>query len=101
MLNSFRFVGDDVNLFKNICADIFPKTKTPGITRKVLEAELKVTCKKNKLQPTSWFINKCLEFYEMIQVQHGIMIIGRPMTCKTKLWVVLSESLTKLSEENR
>ena len=37
----------------------------------------------------------------MLQVQHGIMIIGRPLTCKSVLWVILSESLSKLCEENR
>ena len=100
-INCPGFVGDDVGLFKGITSDIFPKTKKPEITRKILQEELEKTCRKNKWQPTPWLINKALEFYEMLQVQHGIMIIGRPLTCKSVLWVILSESLSKLCEENR
>ena len=75
----FRFVGDDVSLFKGITSDIFPKTKKPEITRKVLQQAIEEACKKNKLQSSPWLVMKCLEFYEMIQVQHGIMIIGRQL----------------------
>ena len=42
-----------------------------------------------------------IELYEMIKVQHGIMIIGRPMSCKSQLYSILSEALTKLAEENK
>ena len=100
-INCPGFVGDDVGLFKGITSDIFPKTKKPEITRKILQEELEKTCRKNKWQPTPWLINKALELYEMLQVQHGIMIIGRPLTCKSVIWVILSESLTNLFEEKK
>ena len=66
-------------MFKGITSDIFPKTKKPEVTRKVLQQAIEEACKKNKLQSSPWLVMKCLEFYEMIQVQHGIMIIGRQL----------------------
>jgi hypothetical protein len=35
----------------------------------------------------------------MIHVQHGIMLVGEPMSCKTKLYEVLADTLTNLSEK--
>jgi dynein heavy chain len=100
-VNLPQFVGDDVALFKGIVSDVFPKVSLPKMTRPVLKEALETTCKKNKLQPTPWFINKMIEFYEMIQVQHGIMVIGRPMSCKTQLYTILSETLTQLAETDK
>ena len=70
-------------------------------SRPVLKEALQQACKKHNLQATSWFVTKMIELYEMIKVQHGIMIIGRPMSCKSKLYSILSEALTKLAEENK
>ena len=70
-------------------------------SRPVLKEALEQACKKHNLQATSWFITKMIELYEMVKVQHGIMIIGRPMSCKSKLYSILSEALTKLAEENK
>ena len=39
------------------------------------------------------------QLYEMIHVQHGIMLVGEPMSCKTKLYEVLADTLTHLSEK--
>jgi hypothetical protein len=35
----------------------------------------------------------------MIHVQHGIMLVGDPMSCKTKLYEVLADTLTRMSEQ--
>ena len=66
-----------------------------------MKEALQQACKKHNLQATTWFVTKMIELYEMIKVQHGIMIIGRPMSCKSQLYSILSEALTKLAEENK
>ena len=75
-INLPQFVGDDLSLFKGIVSDVFPKIPAPSVSRPILRNGLEETCRKRNLQPTEWFIDKIIEFYEMIQVQHGIMIIG-------------------------
>ena len=71
------------------------------LCRPVLKEALQAACKKNKLQATEWFVKKMMELYEMIKVQHGIMVIGGPMSCKSQLYSILSEALTMLAEENK
>ena len=84
-------------MFKGITSDIFPKTKKPEITRKVLQQAIEEACKKNKLQSSPWLVMKCLEFYEMIQVQHGIMIIGRQLVI-LKFAFLNSETYTNFND---
>lgn len=100
-VNLPQFVGDDVSLFKGIVSDVFPKVAHPKIIRPVMLEGLKESCLKMGLEPTPWFLNKMMEFYEMLQVQHGIMIIGKPMSCKSSLYSILSEGLTLLAEQNK
>ena len=100
-VNLPQFVGDDISLFKGIVSDVFPNIPPPELNRPVLKEALQQACKKHNLQATSWFVTKMIELYEMIKVQHGIMIIGRPMSCKSQLYSILSEALTKLAEENK
>ena len=80
-------------MFKGITSDIFPKTKKPEITRKVLQQAIEEACKKNKLQSSPWLVMKCLEFYEMIQVQHGIMIIGRQLVIQNLFQELILKSI--------
>ena len=70
-------------------------------SRPVLTEALQQACKKHNLQATPWFVKKMIELYEMTKVQHGIMVIGGPMSCKSKLYMILSEALTILAEENK
>ena len=40
-----------------------------------------------------------MQLYEMLHIQHGIVLIGQTMSCKTTLWKMLAETLTCLAEE--
>ena len=40
-----------------------------------------------------------MQLYEMLHIQHGIVIIGETMSCKTMLYKMLAETLTFLADE--
>ena len=40
-----------------------------------------------------------MQLYEMLHIQHGIVLIGQTMSCKTTLYKMLAETLTCLAEE--
>ena len=40
-----------------------------------------------------------MELYEMLHIQHGIVLIGETMSCKTTLYKMLAETLTYLADE--
>lgn len=60
----------------------------PSFERAELIECLITEIKNKNLQPTPWFVEKCMQIYEMILVRHGLMIVGRPMGGKTSAYQV-------------
>lgn len=82
-VNLPKFLAQDVPLFEGIFSDLFPGVEIPKFERDELIQYLIQEIKKKNLQPTEWFVGKCMQIYEMILVRHGLMIVGRPMGGKT------------------
>lgn len=75
-------------LFQGIYADLFPGIDLPQFERdELIQCLLKELQRKN-LQATPWFVNKCMQIYEMILVRHGLMIVGEHMGGKTSAYQV-------------
>ncbi|CAH1180398.1 unnamed protein product, partial [Phaedon cochleariae] len=96
-VNLPKFLAQDVPLFIGIYKDLFPGIELPVFERADLIACLIEEIKKKNLQPTPWFVEKCMQIYEMILVRHGLMIVGRPMGGKTSAYQSLAEGLGSLA----
>lgn len=70
-------------LFEGIFSDLFPGIEVPNFERDELIECLMNELDKQNLQATPWFMNKCIQIYEMILVRHGLMVVGEPMGGKT------------------
>ena len=57
-INVPKFVSADMQLYKGIIQDLFPKVKPPQIERKTILTTFEERCKKNSLQATPWFSEK-------------------------------------------
>lgn len=84
-------------MFEGIYSDLFPGIELPKFERDELIELLIKEIKKKNLQPTPWFVEKCMQIYEMILVRHGLMIVGEPMGGKTSAYQVLQCSSIKKS----
>ncbi|KAG5895230.1 hypothetical protein JTB14_003447 [Gonioctena quinquepunctata] len=96
-VNLPKFLAQDIPLFEGIYNDLFPGVELPPFERADLIECLTEEIKKRNLQPTPWFIAKCMQIYEMILVRHGLMIVGRPMGGKTSAYQCLGEGLGSLA----
>ncbi|XP_076256705.1 dynein heavy chain 3, axonemal [Rhynchophorus ferrugineus] len=96
-VNLPKFLAQDVPLFIGIYQDLFPNVKVPTFERSELIECLLDHIKYKNLQPTPWFVEKCMQIYEMILVRHGLMVVGRPMGGKTCAYQSLAEALGRLS----
>lgn len=76
-------------LFEGIYSDLFPGIELPQFEREELIQCLLLELQKKNLQATPWFVNKCMQIYEMILVRHGLMIVGEHMGGKTSAYQVI------------
>lgn len=68
---------------------MFPGIELPKFERAELIELLIKEIKRRNLQATPWFVEKCMQIYEMILVRHGLMVVGEPMGGKTSAYQVL------------
>lgn len=88
-VNLPKFLQEDVPLFQGIYSDLFPGVDLPEAARDDIVRWLKICLEKKKLIPTTWFVEKVLQLYEMMLVRHGIMVVGATMGGKTTAWQVI------------
>ncbi|KAJ8964394.1 hypothetical protein NQ317_006775 [Molorchus minor] len=85
------------SLFIGIYADLFPGVDVPVFERAELIENLINEIHRRDLQSTPWFVEKCMQLYEMILVRHGLMVVGKPMAGKTCAYQSLADGLGKLA----
>ncbi|XP_078041170.1 dynein heavy chain 3, axonemal [Augochlora pura] len=100
-VNLPKFLAQDVPLFNGIYKDLFPGVDLPQADRDELIELVKVILEKRNLQATPWYMEKIVQIYEMILVRHGLMIVGRTLSGKTKAYQSLAEALGDLSGKRR
>ncbi|UPR05068.1 heavy chain of dynein [Chloropicon primus] len=97
-VNLCKFLSHDLPLFKGITNDLFPGVVLPKPDYDQLEEHMRKACVKFNLEETPYFFRKTIELYEMIQVRHGLMLVGLPMGGKSGSYKVLAEALTTIRE---
>ncbi|CAB0036402.1 unnamed protein product [Trichogramma brassicae] len=96
-VNLPKFLAQDLPLFEGIYTDLFPGTDLPSPDRDELLKLVKIQLVNRNLQATPWYVGKIMQIYEMILVRHGLMVVGEPLSGKTKAYQALADALTELS----
>ncbi|CAD8081115.1 unnamed protein product [Paramecium sonneborni] len=86
-VNLGKLINKDVQLFFSIIQDLFPNN---NIEQTYNDSSLLDTCQILKLESNEIFIKKCVQMDQLMNVRHGIMIIGETMSGKSKLIDVLA-----------
>ncbi|CAK9050366.1 Dynein axonemal heavy chain 1 (Axonemal beta dynein heavy chain 1) (Ciliary dynein heavy chain 1) (Heat shock regulated protein 1) (HSRF-1) (hDHC7) [Durusdinium trenchii] len=97
-VNVPKFLKDDLPLFYNIISDLFPGVEKPAIDYGKLDEMAQEKSKSFNLQPTDYFIKKQFELFDMIQVRHGMMLVGPTGGGKTCCYRTLQAACTALVE---
>eukprot|EP00698_Gefionella_okellyi_P007650 TRINITY_DN186_c0_g3_i1.p1 TRINITY_DN186_c0_g3~~TRINITY_DN186_c0_g3_i1.p1 ORF type:complete len:2618 (+),score=811.11 TRINITY_DN186_c0_g3_i1:164-8017(+) len=91
-----KFLPEDIILFSGIVSDLFPGTAPPEVDYGNLMQSLTDTCHARHLQPTEYFLLKCIQLFETTVVRHGLMLVGPTGGGKTSTLKVLAEAMTRL-----
>jgi len=100
-VNVPKFLKDDLPLFENIISDLFPGVERPQMDYGRLEEACHTESLAQNLQPVPYFVKKQFELFDMIQVRHGMMLVGPTGGGKTCCYRSLQRACTSLLDTSK
>ena len=91
-----KLVADDMPLLQSLIGSVFTGASVKQIEAHQLRALLVQVCKKRHLQPTSKFIEKALQLYQVQDIRHGVMMVGPSGSGKSSVLRCLVEAMEHL-----
>ncbi|XP_069582586.1 dynein axonemal heavy chain 14 [Ranitomeya imitator] len=88
-----KFLAEDVILFENIMADLFPGVNLQKASTEKLEEAIAASVRELGLQPWESQTEKVIQFYHQIMARHGVMLVGPTGGGKTTVRRVLEKTL--------
>ncbi|KAK9451852.1 dynein heavy chain, N-terminal region 1-domain-containing protein [Limtongia smithiae] len=88
-----KLVGDDVQELIRIEADVFPKIQYIPEKFTELRKSIVSVAESNGFSPTTDWIEKCIQVYQMQAIHHGVMMVGSSGSGKTAIWQTLLRAM--------
>uniref|UniRef100_K3WUC5 Dynein heavy chain, cytoplasmic n=1 Tax=Globisporangium ultimum (strain ATCC 200006 / CBS 805.95 / DAOM BR144) TaxID=431595 RepID=K3WUC5_GLOUD len=88
-----KLVAHDVPVFETLLKGVFPGTETHRIQEDVLRTKIVELAQKNYLVAHEQWVEKALQLYQVMQLRHGVMLVGPSGTGKSAAWRILLEAL--------
>jgi dynein heavy chain len=98
-VNIPKFTSNDIPLFLGITSDLFPGVTLPTPDYEKLLTAMNEVCKDLNLQPKKEFIEKCIQLYDTIMVRHGLMVVGKAFSGKSKVLSVLAKAISYIKDD--
>ena len=91
--NTPKIPNTDLPIFSRLILDLFPfADSVPRDFDEVLKAKVLKACDNKGLQKDYGFVKKVIEFQELLDVRHSVMLIGPAGCGKSTIWQTLQDS---------
>jgi len=87
--NTPKIPAQDTPIFLRLIADLFMGLDVPSKVNDDLRKVVAVVTKEERLQPDEMFLLKVLQFQELLDVRHSVMLLGPSGCGKTSIWKTL------------
>ena len=91
-----KLVAEDVPLFYSLLAAVFPNIDTNSADDIALSSAIRSVCAENNYECEDSWIEKLLQLRHVVDLRHGVMMVGPTCSGKTVAWRVLLKALTKV-----
>lgn len=89
--NTPKIPNNDLPIFLRLIADIFPGLELATKQNEKLKKTCTEVCAAKERQATPLFVAKVIQFQELLNVRHSVMLLGPPGSGKTAVWRTLSD----------
>ena len=88
--NTPKIPYNDIPIFLRLISDLFPGLEIPIKGNIVLHKLCSNVCKVTGLQGEETFVSKVLQFQELLDVRHSVVLLGPASSGKTSVWKTLA-----------
>jgi len=71
-----KLVADDISIFETILEEVFPGSQISKMEDEQLRGKLDLLCRSSNYVPAEQWVQKILQLKMIIEMRHGIMIVG-------------------------
>ncbi|KDO30766.1 hypothetical protein SPRG_04667 [Saprolegnia parasitica CBS 223.65] len=91
-----KLVASDVAIFETLLQGVFPGTDVHRVNEPELRAQIVEIATSKHLVPHDKWVEKALQLYQVMQLRHGVMLVGPSGMGKTTAWKVLLEAMERV-----
>jgi MoxR-like ATPase len=91
-----KLVADDMPLFSNLLTGVFPGVSSQEFQTLLLREELTKTCTAHHYQDTPAWVDKVIQLKDIMDINHGVIVVGPAGSGKSSAWRSLQESMDKV-----
>ncbi|RLN69358.1 hypothetical protein BBJ29_000235 [Phytophthora kernoviae] len=88
-----KLVSNDVPVFETLLKGVFPGTEAHRIDEGKLRAKVVELAKKGNYVASDQWVEKALQLYQVMQLRHGVMLVGASGSGKSSAWRVLMDAM--------
>jgi dynein heavy chain 1 len=81
-----KLVAEDLKVFVEILQEVFPGSAISSMENEILRAEMEKICSEKGYVADENFIQKMLQLKQVIEMRHGIMVVGKSGVGKVSLF---------------
>ncbi|OQR92538.1 dynein heavy chain [Achlya hypogyna] len=91
-----KLVASDVTIFETLLQGVFPGTDVHRVNEPELRAHIVEIAAAKQLVAHDKWVEKALQLYQVMQLRHGVMLVGPSGMGKTTAWQVLLEAMERV-----
>eukprot|EP00052_Salpingoeca_macrocollata_P029602 m.302295 g.302295 ORF g.302295 m.302295 type:complete len:4671 (+) comp22998_c0_seq14:51-14063(+) len=90
-----KLVADDIPLIKSLISDVFPGVEYIPNPMEELKSHVYQICEEKFLEASEDFITKIVQLYQVLNINHGVMLVGPSGSGKSAAWRTLFKALQR------
>ena len=91
-----KLIAQDIPLLESLLAGVFPGSGLIQLREKTIKDQMERLKEKHNIVIRDNFVEKVLQLYQILNLHHGVMMVGPTGVGKSKAWRVLLEAWERI-----